>query len=142
MLLLALLEMDLLRQVCLSLFCCPTGFMVWAPSSHRLPSVLSKTHCSADIPKVANKCPVFSGLHPLCFACLPVVPGVPQPQLALGVGCWRFASWECPVSSWTGMQGMLQTDCSHGAVWGLVTASSRPWISIWDCQNKHTMAGL
>lgn len=49
-------------QVPLPLLCCPTGYLVWAPSSHTLPHVFCKTHCSADIPKVANKRPVFPGL--------------------------------------------------------------------------------
>lgn len=112
-------------QVHLPLPCCPTGFMVWAPSSHAAQCPL-QNHCSADIPKVADGCPVFPGLFALPV-CLWLTAGrcLSPSWLPGGMLGW-FASWQCPVCGGTGMQGMLQTHCSHGACLGTAHCQQQP----------------
>lgn len=91
-------------QVHLPLLCCPTGFMVWAPCGHTLPGVLCKTHCPADIPKVANNCPVFPGW--VCGFTLFALPacgsqlgGASAPAGSL-VGCWGGLPAPVPSLQW------------------------------------------
>lgn len=88
-----------------------------------------------------------TGAVALCPAMLWLVPrGCLQPRPAHSAGCWGFASRERPAAGRAGRQGMLQARCAHGAPLGTghcwEPQGCSPWISIWDCHNEHSMAGL
>lgn len=63
--------------------------------------------------------------------------GASAPAGSLGGKLGRFASWECPSLAGQGCKGCCRLTAAMELVWGLVTASSSPWINIWDCHNKH-----